>query len=78
MAYGKAGGECLIVETRKGRYFGLDPVGRDFWEEILRGRRLGLARARLLARHRVGSRRLTRDLLAFARLLVRHGLLRRA
>ena len=70
-----AAGERLILRTRDGVYFGLDPVGARVWSLLAEPCTVARIRDALLSEFDVESRRCEEDLLALLSELASHELL---
>lgn len=68
-------GESVILDSRDGRYFGLDPVGTRMWETLVSYGNLGQAEDALLDEYEVTPDRLHEDMVLLVRKLVERRLI---
>lgn len=69
-------GETVLLQTRTGRYYGLDEVGTRMWSLLRQHGGIHGAYLDLLSEYEVGPERLQEDLLRFVGALQQHDLLR--
>jgi hypothetical protein len=70
-------GEAVLLETKTGRYYGLDEVGTRMWSLIHSHGEIGAVCRALLAEYDVPEDRLREDLERFVETLAARGLLRK-
>lgn len=71
----QVGGESVLLNVEKERYFGLDPVGTRMWEVLTKASTVEEAYNELLSAYDVEPQRLRQDLEALIDKLVANGLL---
>jgi hypothetical protein len=67
-------GEAVLLEMKRGVYFGLDPIGTRIWHLLLQGRSVRDVVATLVAEYEVGETQGAEDVLALVRQLQEQGL----
>lgn len=67
-------GEIVLLDPNRGRYFGIEGAGAEYWTMIQDGVSPEEAEARLLARYDVSPGRLRDDLKAFSDQVRKHRL----
>jgi hypothetical protein len=67
-------GEAVLLEMKRGVYFGLDPIGTRIWHLLLEERSLGDVVAMLVAEYEVGETQGAEDVLALVGQLQEQGL----
>jgi coenzyme PQQ synthesis protein D (PqqD) len=67
-------GEAVLLEMKRGVYFGLDPIGTRIWHLLLEERSLGDVVAMLVAEYEVGETQGAEDILALVGQLQEQGL----
>ncbi|MBI2059058.1 MAG: PqqD family protein [Nitrospirae bacterium] len=72
----EVGGEIVLLDLRKGRYYGLQDAAALIWKGIARGEAVEAIGRRLLRNYRVTAERAQRDILTLARTLAGKGLVR--
>lgn len=70
----EVGEETILLDTRGGLYFSLDPVGTRMWQLIREHGRLRSVHETILAEYDVTPERLETDLLALAEKMITKGL----
>ena len=68
-------GDAVLLDTRRGKYYSLNPTGAAVWELLAEPRSLAELRTALLERFDVDSRTLSGDLSALLDDLRRNGLI---
>jgi len=68
-------GETVLVDLKKGDYYGLDPLGAKLWEGVVAGKTAREVAAAAIADLEVTPERLLADLVALAGELCERGLL---
>ncbi len=72
----EVGGEIVLLDLRKGRYYGLQDAAAMIWKGMSRGEPVGVMGRKLVRNFRVEAERASRDILALARTLESKGLIR--
>lgn len=68
-------GELVIVDLARGNYFGLDEVGAEIWEGLLRGESIAIVVSRLEQSFDASRTELEADASGLVRELLANGLL---
>lgn len=68
-------GEMVLLQLKKGEYFGLDATGSRFWRALVEGKTTAEAAKQLLEEYQVGPERLEQDLSILVQKLTENGLL---
>lgn len=74
--YRELDGETVLLQTRTGRYYGLDEVGTRMWSLLRQHGEIRGAYLDILREYEVGAERLREDLVRFVFVLEQHDLLR--
>jgi hypothetical protein len=69
------GDEAVILELRKGTYFGVDDVGARIWERLQQPVTVAALRDAIVAEYEVTAEQAEQDLLAFLGELLEHALI---
>ena len=70
------GDETVVLDIKRGRYFGLDEAGSRIWDPLVRGRRFGDIAATISREYPVAREQASRDVAGYALQLEAQGLIR--
>ena len=70
----RVGDEAVMMHIELGRYFTLDPIGREIWQSLAEGRTLGEVCRHLAEHYDAPQAEIEADVVDLARRLVERGL----